>query len=152
MKKQEQVLRIMLDEENKKHVKTYLDVRESSKKLMLYSDDQRIDQIMFQLLSNAAKFTEKGSIHFGYSLTGDKVQLFVRDTGIGIEEKEIPHIFERFNQVDNTLARQYEGAGLGLTIVHGLVHLLKGQLEVKSTPGKGSEFIIYIPTNYTSKN
>jgi len=145
MRKQEQVLHIMLDEENKKHLKTHLDVEEPLKEFMVCSDDQRVEQIISQLLSNAVKFTEKGSIRCGYSQSGDHVQLFVRDTGIGIEENEIPAIFERFSQVDNTLARQYEGAGLGLTIVHGLVHLLNGHLEVESTPGKGSEFLISIP-------
>lgn len=150
VRKQGQVLRLTLDEDDKKQVETYLDVDESNREFILYNDDQRIEQIMFHLLSNAAKFTEKGSIHYGYSLAGKYVKLFVRDTGIGIKEKEIPHIFERFVQIDNTLARQYEGAGLGLTIVHGLVTLLNGSVEVKSAPGKGSEFLVSIPIDHPS--
>lgn len=145
MNKLNRSLHLMLEEENKKDIKTYLEVDPEMESLFLCNDDQRIEQILHNLLSNAVKFTEKGSIHFGFSGKKNMLRFFVKDTGIGIDEKDAKQIFGRFTQVDNSLARQYEGAGLGLAIARGLVTLLKGSIGLNSIPGKGSEFYFIIP-------
>lgn len=145
MRKLERATHLLLAEEEKTDIIVRLEIATDDETIMLCSDDQRIEQILFNLLSNAVKFTDKGGIHFGYSLIRNKLRFFVRDTGIGIEEENITQIFDRFIQVDNTLARQYEGAGLGLTIAKGLVGLLKSKIIVDSTPGKGSEFSFSLP-------
>jgi len=106
----------------------------------IYSDDQRIKQILHNLLDNAVKFTKEGNISFGYRVVGDLFYSYVKDTGIGIKDEDCLSIFELFTQADNSLGRQYEGAGLGLSIAKGIVLLLGGQIGVNSSYGKGSEF------------
>jgi PAS domain S-box-containing protein len=145
MRKLERSAHIMLEEENKKNITLCLDIKPKDENIILHNDDQRIEQILHNLLSNAVKFTEQGDITFGYCSNNGKLEFMVKDTGIGIEDENQKQIFESFVQVDNTLTRQYEGAGLGLTIAKGLCKLLKGEIYLKSAPGKGSEFIFTIP-------
>jgi signal transduction histidine kinase/ActR/RegA family two-component response regulator/sensor domain CHASE-containing protein len=116
----------------------------------LYGDYVRLNQVISNLLSNAIKFTNKGRIDFSYSIeddSGDKVRIIfsVKDTGIGIPEENQKHIFESFTQADETITRQYGGTGLGLTICKKLVELQGGTIGLKSTFGKGSEFIVELP-------
>jgi len=107
----------------------------------LISDGTRIRQILYNLINNAIKFTNDGSIHFGYvEKDSNIIEFFVIDTGIGIGIKNQKTIFERFQQVDDSLTRSHDGAGLGLTISRGLVDLLGGSISLKSKPGEGSEF------------
>jgi|GEM_PF-1985503 len=112
----------------------------------LYSDKNRLFQVMKNLLDNAFKYTEYGSVEFGCfdSEDGDLV-LFVKDTGIGIEESKTDVIFENFRQVEEGFSRQYEGTGLGLPIVAGIIERLGGKVWVKSAPQKGSAFYVSIP-------
>ncbi|MBN1951331.1 MAG: PAS domain-containing protein [Bacteroidales bacterium] len=141
MNKNERSLHLMLEEEGKKEaIKPLLIMGKGCAEVSLCQDDYRLEQIILALLSNAVKFTEQGSIHLGCFQTADEISFFVRDTGIGIDEKDIPHIFERFTQVDDTIARQYEGAGLGLTLVKELVRLMNGSIKVSSSLRQGSEF------------
>ena len=112
---------------------------------IIYSDDSRLKQVLQNLLNNAVKFTNKGKITFGYSQERGKLNLFVKDSGIGIDSKDLKSIFESFRQVDHSQTRQYEGAGIGLSIAQGLVILFGGKIHVKSEPGKGSEFYFSIP-------
>jgi len=119
----------------------------------VYVDRTRIRQVILNLLSNAAKFTERGTI----TLTVDRLvetvdsrpQLFllftVADTGIGIAPENIPIVFEEFRQVDSSLARQAEGTGLGLPISKRLVELHGGRLWVESRVGVGSRFCFTLP-------
>jgi PAS domain S-box-containing protein len=138
-------IREVLVIKDKEHIMLTLELDLDDNDCILFSDDLRIKQILHNLLLNAVKFTEKGSITFGYRVERKAITFFVKDTGIGIAPEHLDLIFELFTQVDHTLARQYEGTGIGLPIVKGLVHLLKGQLTVKSELSHGSEFSFTLP-------
>jgi len=113
------------------------------------SDPLRITQIVSNLVSNAIKFTEEGKATIAVSVIGatedrEQIQIDVVDTGIGISEGDAQRIFEEFARVD-TVQKQYEGTGLGLTITRKLIHLLQGTISLESKPGKGSRFTIVLP-------
>ena len=113
------------------------------------TDRQRLDQILKNLLSNAFKFTEKGSIEIRlYRHSGGEIAFEVRDSGIGIPKEQQKIIFEAFRQADGTRNRKYGGTGLGLSISRDLARLLGGSIEVKSTSGKGSCFTLILPRSY----
>lgn len=115
------------------------------------TDQVRLNQIMFNLLSNALKFTHHGGISVDFELesifNSDHGSLIVRvkDSGIGIDESKIDAVFEPFVQAEETTTREYGGTGLGLTIVKNLVDMLEGDIQVRSVIGQGSEFTIEIP-------
>ncbi|AHF15052.1 ATP-binding protein [Niabella soli] len=116
----------------------------------LLGDEVRVTQMIVNLVGNAIKFTDKGSIQVivtSRKKTGDAITLKfqVIDTGIGMTEPEEAAIFERFQQSEEGIARRYGGTGLGLSIVKDLVHLMNGTIEVHSKKGWGSSFIIEIP-------
>ena len=117
----------------------------------IYSDQDKIRQIVLNLVSNAAKFTHEGSIRLSAIKAGDNLQISVSDTGIGISDEALPRIFKEFQQADNTTTRQYGGTGLGLSISRNLAHLLGGDLTVKSEEGKGSIFTLEIPLRFGNK-
>ena len=104
------------------------------------TDSTRLRQVLLNLLNNAYKFTSSGEIEFGYTLKGDNLHFYVRDTGIGIEESKIGYIFERFTQAEGDTTRKYGGTGLGLSISKSLVELCGGTISVESTLGEGSTF------------
>lgn len=108
-------------------------------------DKQKLQQIFENLLSNAFKFTRKGFIEIGYHRSGNYLLFYVKDTGIGIKEEEIKHIFDRFSQANNKIARKYGGTGLGLSIVKAFIEKMGGQIWVKSVKNEGSEFYFTIP-------
>ncbi|HEY4789171.1 MAG TPA: ATP-binding protein, partial [Bacteroidales bacterium] len=117
--------------------------------LSIYTDPDRLRQIFINLIGNSLKFTDTGSVEFGYNLKGKILEFYVKDTGIGISEEKQKVIFDRFTQADDSLTRKFGGSGLGLAISKGLVDLLGGQIWVHSILKKGSEFcftIPYIPT------
>ncbi len=113
------------------------------------SDPDRIRQILVNLLGNALKFTAKGSVVLRVGVEshdGSKRLMFsVTDTGIGISPEHQEKIFLPFTQADETMVRDYGGTGLGLTIVHQIVTLLKGEITLESTVGKGSTFTVFLP-------
>lgn len=110
------------------------------------NDSGRLRQILVNLLSNAIKFTETGSVEVELrEISPDRFLLTVKDTGIGIAEKELEHIFEEFRQVDQTLTKKYAGTGLGLAITKSLVELMHGTITVESKLGQGSTFRIELP-------
>ncbi|PKM77194.1 MAG: hypothetical protein CVU90_08560 [Firmicutes bacterium HGW-Firmicutes-15] len=114
--------------------------------LELTSDPKLIDQILMNILDNAIKYSADGDqVDIELEDLGDEVKLVVKDNGIGIPEKEIVRIFERFYRVDKARSRKTGGTGLGLAIVKHLVENLKGQVTVDSTAGKGSTFSIILP-------
>ncbi len=111
-----------------------------------YTDPLRIRQIFINLLSNAVKFTARGSIEAELLPWGEEeFRIVVRDTGIGIEEKSLGLIFERFRQVDGSITRSSGGAGLGLSIVRQILELLGGRIEVESKVGGGTTFTVTLP-------
>lgn len=118
----------------------------SDEEYMLYNDPSRLTQLLTILIGNALKFTEAGSVDFGYKLIDNKfIEFIVKDTGVGIPATQQVNIFERFRQADNSLTRKFGGTGLGLTIVKHLVELMGGQIELESEEGKGSMFRILMP-------
>ncbi len=115
-----------------------------------YGDEFRTRQVLLNLISNAAKFTEVGSVTvtaFCVAENGEQfIQVSVTDTGIGIAEKDMPKLFEAFQQVDNSLTRRVGGTGMGLPLAKSLTELQNGRLWVESQPGVGSTFSITVPT------
>ena len=111
----------------------------------LNSDSQRILQILRNLLSNAFKFTEKGSVTLTVSMVGTDIQFAVKDTGIGIPNDKLQEIFNAFQQADGSITRKYGGTGLGLNISRKMTNLLAGSLLVQSELGVGSVFTLRIP-------
>lgn len=113
------------------------------------ADPVRMRQIVLNLLSNACKFTENGTITLRArrirSLEGDRVQISVQDTGIGMTDEQIGALFEEFTQADNSMTRKYEGTGLGLTISRRLCRLMGGDIRVASEVGRGSTFTVLLP-------
>jgi PAS domain S-box-containing protein len=108
----------------------------------VYLDRELWEQIVLNLVSNAFKYTLSGSIRVCVQSTDTHAQLSVSDTGSGIPAESLPHLFERFYRVPNAKARTFEGTGIGLALVHELVELHGGKIEVQSEPGVGSTFII----------
>ncbi|MBW4651248.1 MAG: GAF domain-containing protein [Kastovskya adunca ATA6-11-RM4] len=110
------------------------------------NDGVRLRQILANLISNAIKFTAQGSVEVSIrEVSPDRLAIAVKDTGIGISQKELKHIFEEFRQVDQSLTKKYPGTGLGLAITKSLVQLMQGTISVESEPGNGSTFCIELP-------
>jgi len=111
----------------------------------VYIDKQMWEKILFNLLSNAFKYTLSGTITL--RLFADKANAImeVEDTGVGIPKKDLPHMFERFHRVENVVGRTYEGTGIGLSLIKELVQLHGGTISVKSKEGEGSTFTVKIP-------
>jgi signal transduction histidine kinase len=114
---------------------------------LVYSDRQKVKQIIVNLLSNALKFTHEGGIQItvGYDQVDRTATVSVADTGIGISPEHHEKIFEDFRQVDDSPSRQYGGTGLGLAICRRLATALGGRITLESTMGKGSIFTLTIP-------
>ncbi|OMQ39164.1 two-component system sensor histidine kinase/response regulator [Pseudomonas putida] len=116
---------------------------------MMYTDRQRVEQIIKNLLSNAVKFTEQGRVSLTVTSAPDHgIAFIVSDSGIGIAEDQQESIFEAFRQADGTTNRRYGGTGLGLSISRDLAALLGGSINVASTPGQGSAFSLILPLQY----
>ena len=116
--------------------------------ISISADPRRLKQILINLLTNAVKFThEKGHVTLDVKTNPeqDRIQFSVIDTGIGIAPEDLGRLFQPFVQLDSALNRQYDGTGLGLTLVQKLTDLHGGSVEVESEPGKGSRFTIYLP-------
>ncbi|MDR2745751.1 MAG: response regulator [Desulfovibrio sp.] len=109
------------------------------------ADENRIQQILYNLIGNAIKFTEEGTIRVSAAVVDGKVAVSVTDTGIGIPGDKFGAIFESFEQADGSTAREYGGTGLGLSITKKIVELHGGAIRVTSTPGEGSEFTFTVP-------
>lgn len=115
----------------------------------IFTDKRRFKQILLNLLKNALKFTENGTINFGYEIEIEKEQLlfYVKDTGIGIHKDKFELIFDVFRQVDDSNTRLYGGVGLGLSVTKKLTGLLGGDIWVESEVGKGTAFYFTLPFN-----
>ena len=114
--------------------------------LIMTFDPQQIQHIMTNLLSNAVKFTPSGGeIHVRLSKEENTLKIEVKDNGIGIAEKDLPHIFDRFYQADNTATQSGSGTGIGLAHTQELAKLMGGNISVKSTLGKGTRFVVSLP-------
>ncbi|HPR60916.1 MAG TPA: HAMP domain-containing sensor histidine kinase, partial [Prolixibacteraceae bacterium] len=112
---------------------------------ILETDAQRLEQVITNLLKNAIKFTNQGEIELGYYQYQSVMRFYVRDTGIGIDENLKEQVFERFRQGELLLTKQYEGAGLGLSISKAFVEMMGGQMGIETKKGTGSTFYFDIP-------
>ncbi len=117
-----------------------------------WGDELRIKQVLLNLLSNALKFTDSGSITFSARLIDDQTQFEISDTGVGIQNEYLEHIFDRFSQFDNSLSRKHMGTGLGLSICKSLVEKMDGSIETKSIFGKGTTFAVRLPLKTIPQN
>jgi PAS domain S-box-containing protein len=131
--------------EDKKDIVLKVNCENSNPKFIITTDAILLQSIMQKLIDNGIKFTEHGEVEFGYKIELNAIKFFVRDTGIGIEERDCEKIFERFHQLDHRTIRAYEGTGLGLSIAQHYVRLIDGTLTVNSKPGVGSTFSFAIP-------
>ncbi|NEW78432.1 MAG: response regulator [Gelidibacter sp.] len=119
----------------------------SKKDVVIKTDKEKLYAILTNLVKNAIKFTNKGSIEFGCEKKGNFLEFYVKDSGVGIRQEQKKFIFERFRQGNESLSRNYEGAGLGLAISKAYVVLLGGKIWVESEEGKGATFYFTIPYN-----
>ena len=117
--------------------------------ITLFSDKLRLKQVLLNLAGNAVKFTGRGSIKVSAKiLNGEKLEIRVIDTGIGIKKEDMNKLFTPFQQIDMSSTKRYKGTGLGLHLSGKLVSLLRGGISVKSEYGRGSEFVLTIPLKF----
>jgi signal transduction histidine kinase len=135
----------ILPQAENNHINFEYEFDESSK--YIYSDENRIIQIIKNFLSNSLKFTKNGNILLKIEDDNDFIKISVKDNGIGIEEDKIKDVFDRFKQIDSSTSRKYGGTGLGLSICSGLSKLLEASINVESKIGVGSTFTLNIPKN-----
>lgn len=129
----------------KAHIAFNYQLPPGSSACYIKTDATRLQQIFNNLLDNAFKFTDQGSVDMGFQPVKNGVRFFVKDSGIGIEPELQNEIFKRFRQLDYGSTKKYGGTGLGLTIVKGLLDLLEGELELQSLPGEGAVFTFTLP-------
>lgn len=132
-------------EADRKGLKIQKNIPSFLKKNNIITDREKVYAILTNLVKNAIKFTNQGSIEIGYKEKRESIELYVKDTGAGITESNLRSIFERFKQVKNSTTRYLEGAGLGLAISKAYVEILGGKLWIKSSIGKGSTFYFTLP-------
>jgi len=113
--------------------------------VFITSDSVKVQQILTNLASNSAKFTDKGKIILTLSTGNNGVKIAVSDTGIGIKEDDLNKLFTAFSQLEDAKTKRYEGTGLGLAIIKNLLDLLGGQISVSSKFGEGTTFEVYLP-------
>jgi signal transduction histidine kinase len=121
---------------------------ESARKLPPVSNDRaKVKQIVLNLVTNAIKFTPSGSVTVSarHDASAKEIEIAVRDTGIGIKNEDHERVFEDFRQADNSPAREYGGAGLGLAICRRLAHMMEGRVDLQSAVGQGSTFTLTLP-------
>lgn len=132
-----------------KNVK-YKQVFASKLPKLVLVDEMRLLQIVNNLLSNAIKFTEEGDVTLTVSYVENQLTFIVEDSGIGMSKETISCLFERFTQADASTSKRFQGTGLGLAITKELVNLMNGNIDVFSTLGKGSTFIVKVPVESRS--
>jgi signal transduction histidine kinase len=124
----------------------------SDEQSTIITDRTRLNQILINIINNACKYTDRGSIEIGYSIKGDQLHFYVKDTGIGISEEQQEHLFERFMQVTLNNTPKREGTGLGLAITKTYLKMMGGNIQVRSTPNVGSTFSFYLPIEFVKED
>lgn len=146
VKSAEKILDSLLEKATSEKVTLKLDLQINSTSDIFQADSGRIEQILWNLLTNAIKFTpEGGNVTLRLWVEENTAVFQVEDTGIGIPEEKLPLLFEKFQQLDTPYRRRYEGTGVGLALTKQLVELHRGRIEVESTVGMGSIFTVWIP-------
>lgn len=134
-------------EAEQKGVKLYHKNSLPSNESIIKTDREKVYAVLTNLVKNAIKFTWNGTIELGYEIKGGNLEFYVKDTGNGIHQEQKELIFERFRQGNESLTRNYEGAGLGLSISKAYVEMLGGKIWVESQIGKGAQFYFTLPYN-----
>ena len=142
-----ELFQFFAEEAKRKNVSLIIEKREINVTRNFYSDVYKINSILTNLIKNALKFTQAGSVKIGYSISDDIAQIYVSDTGIGIEKEKQKAIFDYFIQADSSLSKRYEGSGLGLTICREYTKMLNGEIRVESEINEGSTFFVTIPNH-----
>ena len=131
----------MVEKNNNKFI-----VEDKVKNIELKNDQTKLRQIIFNMLSNAAKFTKKGKITMLIDKMGSKnIKFDIKDTGIGMNEEQLKNVFEEFTQAESSTSKDYGGTGLGLPISKKMTEMMGGQIDAVSEVGKGTTFTITIP-------
>jgi two-component system, sensor histidine kinase and response regulator len=146
VKTAENIVECLLEKATSEKVTLKLDLQINPLRDRFTGDCGRVEQILWNLLTNAIKFTpESGSVTLRLWVEDDTAIFQIEDTGIGIPEEQLPLLFEKFQQLDTPYCRRYEGTGVGLALTKQLVELHRGRIEVESTVGIGSIFTVWIP-------
>ena len=145
----EQVVSVFSPTARKKHLDLWFDIEPALPDYVV-GDKYRLGQVITNLVNNALKFTESGSVRISCRAQRgqqgqEQLRIDIQDTGIGISSEALADIFSPFRQADNSMSRRFGGSGLGLAIVHDLVGLMGGEITATSTPGQGSNFSISLP-------
>ncbi len=130
---------------NKEHIAIRLNLANKDRQFTLITDERKLRQTLTNLIENALKYTNEGSIETGYDFKDQKLRFFVRDSGIGFPQEKLDILFQRFRQHDESQTRQYGGVGLGLTLSKKFIEFMGGEMWAESIPGKGSTFFFTIP-------
>ncbi len=139
-------------EADEKKLQIFIDIPKNEEIVTVLTDKDKIFAVLLNLTKNAIKFTNLGFIQIGYTIKDNNVLFYVTDTGVGIDYSLHHIIFERFRQGSEALSRNYEGAGLGLSISKAYIEMLGGKLWVESIIGKGSTFYFTIPLNNSKED
>jgi len=143
-----EVVEMIEPQANQKNISLhYITAKELSP---IKSDYVKCRHILQNIVANAVKFTEEGGVEIIAEELAESIRITVSDTGIGIDREHVPHIFDEFRQADGSNSRKYGGTGLGLAIAKKYAEMLDGRIEVESTPGKGSKFMLILPIQYRS--
>lgn len=145
MQELQEVHTALKEKEGKQQIGFRLAIDPHLKSHFFYTDHLRLRQILSNLLTNAIKYTQSGTIEFGYTKQGKAIQFYVKDTGIGIPAKKIPYIFNTFTKFSETKTKVYGGTGIGLAISKKLVEFLGGEIWVDSQVNTGSTFYFTLP-------
>ena len=137
---------------DEKNIKLQIKAPLNDKQTTVYTDSQKLQQILSNLIGNAIKFTAEGNVTVGYEKKPKEYCIFLKDTGIGININESDKLFEPFWQHEQSSTRNYGGAGLGLAIAKSYVELLGGKIWAERNPGQGSTFYFTLPDLQTKKN
>ena len=136
---------LLLPKTSEKQIKFRFHTGLNEKEAMVITDQAKLEQVLYHLVGNAVKFTDKGHVEFGCSLKEDFLRFYVADTGDGIEPTHQDIVFQRFHQIDTSDRRMKSGMGLGLPIAKAFIEGLGGQIWMESNPGAGTMFFFTIP-------
>jgi len=147
----EELYRFFEQAAKKKGIKLSFENALPAQRVRIKTDKTKFVSVLTNLVNNAIKYTDKGSVAFGYRRKDECLEFFVKDTGIGIPESRQKAVFERFVQSDMALSSAYEGSGLGLSIAKSYVEMLGGKIWLESVEGEGSRFYFTLPYNTADK-
>lgn len=133
-----------------KNITLTVDNKLSDNESVIYSDEKKLNQILYNIMENAIKYTDVGTVILSCKKQNDNIQICIKDTGIGINPENQISIFDSFSQEEKGIARPSEGLGLGLSIAKEIIELLGGSISLESSKGKGSSFFINLPTQNIS--